>query len=58
MPPHYLIARNLIARKLPIKGQKARRFLFRLDYICCVLKIFSTILVGKRYWQGFGSSRR
>lgn len=25
----------------------------RLDYLSCVLTIFSTILVGKRYWEGW-----
>ena len=25
----------------------------RLDYISCVLTIVSTILVGRRYWQGW-----
>jgi hypothetical protein len=27
--------------------------MFRLDYISCVLTIFSTVLVGKRLWQGW-----
>jgi nicotinamide riboside transporter PnuC len=26
---------------------------FRLDYISCVLTIASTILVGRRYWEGW-----
>jgi hypothetical protein len=26
---------------------------FRLDYVSCVLTIISTILVGKRYWEGW-----
>ena len=58
--PHYLnlIARNLMTRKLPIIGRETRYLLFRPDYISCVLKIFSTIPVGKRCWKGFGSSRR
>jgi nicotinamide riboside transporter PnuC len=25
----------------------------RLDYLSCVLTILSTILVGKRYWEGW-----
>ena len=27
--------------------------MLRLDYISCVLTIFSTILVGKRCWEGW-----
>jgi len=27
--------------------------LFRLDYLSCVLTIVSTILVGKRCWEGW-----
>jgi len=27
--------------------------LFRLDYISCVLTIVSTVLLGRRYWQGW-----
>jgi hypothetical protein len=30
-----------------------RRFVLRLDYISCVLTILSTILVGKRCWEGW-----
>jgi len=26
---------------------------FRLDYLSCVLTIASTILVGRRYWEGW-----
>jgi len=26
---------------------------WRLDYVSCVLSIASTILVGKRYWEGW-----
>jgi len=26
---------------------------FRLDYVSCVLTVFSTILIGKRYWEGW-----
>jgi nicotinamide riboside transporter PnuC len=26
---------------------------FRLDYISCVLTIASTLLLGKRYWEGW-----
>jgi len=26
---------------------------FRLDYLSCVLTIASTILVGKRHWEGW-----
>jgi hypothetical protein len=25
----------------------------RLDYLSCVLTIFSTVLVGRRYWEGW-----
>lgn len=25
----------------------------RLDYLSCVLTVFSTILVGRRHWQGW-----
>jgi hypothetical protein len=25
----------------------------RLDYLSCVLTVISTILVGKRYWEGW-----
>ena len=28
-------------------------FVVRLDYISCILTIFSTLLVGKRYWEGW-----
>lgn len=27
--------------------------MFRLDYLSCVLTISSTILIGKRHWQGW-----
>ena len=27
--------------------------LFRLDYLSCILTIISTILVGRRYWEGW-----
>jgi hypothetical protein len=27
--------------------------LFRLDYLSCVLTVVSTILLGKRYWEGW-----
>jgi hypothetical protein len=27
--------------------------MFRLDYISCVLTILSTVLVGRRLWQGW-----
>ena len=27
--------------------------MLRLDYISCVLTIFSTVLVGRRLWQGW-----
>lgn len=33
--------------------QEVRRFVLRLDYISCVLTIVSTILVGKRCWEGW-----
>jgi hypothetical protein len=26
---------------------------FRLDYVSCVLTVVSTILIGKRYWEGW-----
>jgi hypothetical protein len=26
---------------------------FRLDYLSCILTIGSTILVGRRYWEGW-----
>jgi hypothetical protein len=26
---------------------------FRLDYISCVLTVISTILVGRKFWQGW-----
>ena len=27
--------------------------MLRLDYISCVLTVVSTILIGRRYWQGW-----
>ena len=27
--------------------------MFRLDYVSCVLTVVSTILIGKRYWEGW-----
>ena len=27
--------------------------MFRLDYLSCVLTVVSTILVGRRYWEGW-----
>lgn len=27
--------------------------MFRLDYLSCVLTIASTILIGRRYWEGW-----
>jgi nicotinamide riboside transporter PnuC len=26
---------------------------FRLDYLSCILTVVSTILLGKRYWEGW-----
>src|ERR1700690_2298523 len=26
---------------------------FRLDYLSCVLTVFSTVLVGRRHWEGW-----
>lgn len=26
---------------------------FRLDYISCVLTVLSTILIGRKFWQGW-----
>ena len=34
----------------------SRRFfvlLFRLDYLSCILTVISTILIGKRCWEGW-----
>jgi nicotinamide riboside transporter PnuC len=28
-------------------------FLLRLDYLSCILTVLSTILVGRRYWEGW-----
>jgi hypothetical protein len=33
--------------------QEVLRFVLRLDYISCVLTIVSTVLVGKRCWEGW-----
>ena len=27
--------------------------MLRLDYISCLLTVLSTVLIGKRYWQGW-----
>jgi hypothetical protein len=27
--------------------------LFRLDYVSCILTVVSTVLLGKRYWEGW-----
>ena len=27
--------------------------MFRLDYLSCVLTIASTVLIGRRYWEGW-----
>jgi nicotinamide riboside transporter PnuC len=27
--------------------------LFKLDYLSCILTVVSTILLGKRYWEGW-----
>lgn len=27
--------------------------MFRLDYLSCVLTVVSTVLVGRRYWEGW-----
>jgi len=29
------------------------RFVLRLDYVSCILTVVSTILVGKRCWEGW-----
>jgi len=26
---------------------------FRLDYLSCVLTVISTVLIGRRYWEGW-----
>jgi nicotinamide riboside transporter PnuC len=26
---------------------------FRLDYLSCVLTVVSTVLIGRRYWEGW-----
>jgi len=36
-----------------IPVQEAFIVVFRLDYLSCVLTVFSTILVGKRHWEGW-----
>ena len=27
--------------------------MFRLDYISCILTVLSTILIGRKFWQGW-----
>ena len=27
--------------------------MLRLDYLSCVLTVFSTVLIGRRYWEGW-----
>lgn len=38
---------------LPLSLQHSYGSMFRLDYISCLLTILSTILVGRRMWQGW-----
>ena len=35
------------------KNQRRYSLVFRLDYLSCVLTILSTILIGKRCWEGW-----
>lgn len=35
------------------ESEREGRSVFRLDYLSCVLTIVSTILVGKRLWEGW-----
>jgi len=32
---------------------RGHSYVFRLDYLSCVLTIASTILVGRRFWEGW-----
>jgi len=34
-------------------GAQTQVTVFRLDYISCVLTILSTILLGRKFWQGW-----
>ena len=27
--------------------------MFRLDYLSCILTVVSTVLIGRRYWEGW-----
>jgi len=38
---------------LRMKGAPANQKMLHLDYISCLLTILSTILIGKRLWQGW-----
>jgi nicotinamide riboside transporter PnuC len=53
-------AKKLVERRMEPGMQLMRRthyvsggVVFRLDYLSCVLTIVSTILVGRRYWEGW-----
>ncbi len=35
------------------KEQEVSLAVLKLDYLSCVLTVFSTILIGKRYWEGW-----
>jgi len=41
------------AEKWPIGKAEVLSVVLRLDYLSCVLTILSTILVGKRCWEGW-----
>ena len=36
-----------------VDGDWEASVLFRLDYLSCILTIASTLLLGKRYWEGW-----
>ena|ERR1035438_3157884 len=46
---------RIIERQLPLTENNKQRYSFvlRLDYLSCVLTITSTILVGRRCWEGW-----
>jgi hypothetical protein len=51
--PHVMAITGKFAEVSDTEDRLGGDPVFRLDYLSCILTISSTILIGKRYWQGW-----
>jgi hypothetical protein len=49
----WITAPILASRHTENGEQEVRGAVLRLDYLSCVFTVFSTILIGKRHWEGW-----